>query len=185
MMRFTCNTKWWWALWLWGFEVSLVNSYLLYKNFCDENGWERDYNHYDFIEAVSKAWIDPINYWPTRNCLHLKHTVPTRTVKKRKQCVAINDKTICPSTRSLRCRRDATLQHFPTPVKKKKNPTQCQLHMWAAKNVANSMDTPKPKGARQCVVCCAVCHVHLCVNCYEIFHRVDHLGNVLHEILKE
>mmetsp|Transcript_23196 Transcript_23196/g.47400 ORF Transcript_23196/g.47400 Transcript_23196/m.47400 type:complete len:93 (-) Transcript_23196:469-747(-) len=30
MMRFSRNNKWWWALWLWGCEVCLVNAYMMY-----------------------------------------------------------------------------------------------------------------------------------------------------------
>ncbi len=81
MMGFTCNTKWWWALWLLAFEVLLVNSYLLYKHDCKEHQLSVNYNHYESIEAASEAWIDPINYWPTFNCLHLRHLKPAALIR--------------------------------------------------------------------------------------------------------
>jgi hypothetical protein len=27
----TCTCKWWWAIWLWGVQVMLVNAYVMYK----------------------------------------------------------------------------------------------------------------------------------------------------------
>jgi len=29
--RWRCKRKWWWAIWMWGVQVFLVNAYMLYK----------------------------------------------------------------------------------------------------------------------------------------------------------
>jgi len=166
MMRFSRNNKWWWALWLWGYEVCLVNAYMMYCRYHQIYNLSLKYNHYTFIEATAKAYIDPLNCWPTRNRLHLKMiekrlACPPRAIEKRQRCTQFTDRTLCPVTGTLRCRRDETLCHFPKPVPKKKNPTQCQLHMWAFKSTARGKceEEKKPRGARSRVSCCSVCQV--------------------------
>ena len=93
MMNFTCNTKWWWELWLWWFEVSLVNSYKMYQQHHEDQGWPVEFTHYEFIKAVAHAWIDPVNCWPTRNHTTLK--LLEKKLKRRKlemegRCLQIN-----------------------------------------------------------------------------------------------
>ena len=39
IMRFQRNNKWWWALWLWGLEVMIVNAYCMYKRYCELMGF--------------------------------------------------------------------------------------------------------------------------------------------------
>jgi hypothetical protein len=38
IMHFQRNNKWWGALFLWGYEVSLVNSYVSMKQYCELKG---------------------------------------------------------------------------------------------------------------------------------------------------
>jgi hypothetical protein len=38
IMRFQRNVKWWWVLFLWGYEASLANSYLMYNRYCELKG---------------------------------------------------------------------------------------------------------------------------------------------------
>ncbi len=61
MMRFSCNFKWWWALWLWDFEAFIVNEYMMYNCYQGENDLSVEYNHYEFVGSVVTAQIDPIN----------------------------------------------------------------------------------------------------------------------------
>ncbi len=52
MMKNTWNMKWWWAFWLWGFEVSLVNLYCTYFCYHGMMGIDPNYNHYESMNAV-------------------------------------------------------------------------------------------------------------------------------------
>ncbi len=131
LMQFCRNVKWWWALWLWGFEVSLVNAYMLYRRYHDKLLIKTKYNHYKFIEMCAKAYIDPVNHWPTRNRLHIRQIVNNSLKEERQRCVRLTSNLLCHLYGMLKCRRDMSLSHFPQPSQKKKNPTQCQLHMWA------------------------------------------------------
>ena len=135
MMRFTCNTKWWWALWLWGFEVSLVNSYKMYQRHHKDQGWPVEFTHYKFIEAVAHAWIDPINCWPTRNRTTLK--LLEKKLKRRKlelegRCRQITTESLSKEGQ-YHGRLDTLLNHFPLATNKSEHPTQCQMQMIAGK----------------------------------------------------
>ncbi len=48
----------------------------------------------------------------------------------------------------------------------------------------NREEDKKPRGACSRVSCCSVCQVHLCIDCFDIFHRVDHLSHAIDQILK-
>ncbi len=189
MMRNTRNMKWRWTLWLWRFEVSLVNSYHIYFCYHRMMGIDPDYNHYEFMNAVDMGWIDPVNHWHTPNRLHLElikkvSPINTRGVKHTWQCKIITTKTICPDTGSLCCRLNSTLNHLPQPVDKNKN-TQCQLHMWAARadNPKFDANTTNPAGAQACVMHCPTCHVHLCMECFSLFHEEEFLLTCIDRIL--
>ncbi len=178
-------------LWLGGFEVCVVNAWMMYQQYHEDGNLEMVYNHYNFVKAASKVYINPINFWPTQHCLHLKYIEcnkpkPLWQLKDTKQCVPITDKSLFLETGSLRCHHDLKAVHFPNPVKRKKNPTSCQLHMWAFKKcmARGSATNNKLKGACSWVSRCSICHVHLCMDCFEIFHKVVHLANVVDEILK-
>ena len=190
LMRFSRNQKWWWALWLWGLEVSKVNAYMMYRRYHELRGLTPEYSHFEFQEAIGKAWIDPINNWPTRNRMHLSHierACPTRKIEDFKRCFAITEKALDLKTGKLRCRLDSTLTHFPEYVNvQRKHPTQCQLHMWAFRihgKKSNSKEQNKPKGSRARVFHCSACNVHLCGKCFNIFHKIDNLFLCIDDIL--
>ncbi len=82
IMRFQRNIKWWWALFLWGYEVSLVNSYVSYKRYCKLKGVPVNWTHHDWNEAIGYAHVDPDEYWPRRK-------LPPKSVPK------ANAKSIC------------------------------------------------------------------------------------------
>ena len=66
IMRFQRNNKWWWALFLWGYEVSMVNSYVCMKRYCKLKGVPVPWTHHDWNEALGSAHLDPIEDWPRR-----------------------------------------------------------------------------------------------------------------------
>lgn len=100
MMRFSHNNKWWWVFWLWGFEVSVVNAYMMYWHWHEGNDFVLEYNHYGFVEASAKAWNYPINYWPNWHCLHLQNIMSNKSpaIKQNegKRFSPITDKSLCP-----------------------------------------------------------------------------------------
>jgi hypothetical protein len=64
IMQFQRNNKWWWALFLWGYEVSLVNSYVSYKRYCELKGVPVKWTHHDWNEAIAYAHVNPEENWP-------------------------------------------------------------------------------------------------------------------------
>ena len=61
--------KWWFAIFLWIFECSLTNSYVLYRKFNDKHGRRMPQNHYEFIQDISLAWLKPSQYWPKKKSI--------------------------------------------------------------------------------------------------------------------
>ncbi len=100
MMSKSKNNKWWWALFLWGFEVSLVNAFHMYSCYHENFLITLKHSHYDFVEAVAQAWIDPINYQPTCHRLHLalidKNSNKLRLSEEKQWCMSFTDKSLCP-----------------------------------------------------------------------------------------
>ena len=66
LMRMQRNQKWWWSLWMWAIEVSLVNSYMMMRRYCELKGVPMPWKHHDFNEAVGYALISPESDWPRR-----------------------------------------------------------------------------------------------------------------------
>jgi hypothetical protein len=61
----------------------------------------------------------------------------------------------------LQCRLDTTLSHLPS--RKRGNRPQCGLHAWTATRMQSD------------ILYCRSCNIHLCVDCYEIFHTRSNL----------
>ena len=51
LQRMHRNQKWWWALWMWAMEVSLVNAYMMYRLYCELKGVGQEYDHHEFNET--------------------------------------------------------------------------------------------------------------------------------------
>ena len=60
----TCR-KWWFSIFLWGLDVSMVNAYLLYKSWMEMHK-SSPISHYRFRERIAEAWMDSDNYWKER-----------------------------------------------------------------------------------------------------------------------
>ena len=73
---------------------------------------------------------------------------------------------------SLCCRLDHSLDHFCEPPLEKN--VYCGLHNWATKKVTT-------KG----LAFCPSCEVHLCVDCYSIFHRFPNLKGMKTKLKNE
>ncbi len=66
IMHFQRNNKWWWALFLWGYEVLLVSSYVSLKRYCELKGVPVPWTHHNWNEAIGYVHLDPIEYRPRR-----------------------------------------------------------------------------------------------------------------------
>ncbi len=137
LMRFQQNMKWWWALWLWGIEVSLVNAFMMYRQFHELKGSPMKYDHYHFHEACGLAYVEPETMWPSRhsNSKTKVNTPPPPPSKKAKHTTEISSRSpkittaaLCPDTGSLKSRLDLTHSHLPVLVQGKQGNPICQLH---------------------------------------------------------
>ncbi|MFM8621986.1 MAG: hypothetical protein ACKOB3_01190, partial [Holophagaceae bacterium] len=176
IMRFQRNIKWWWALFLWGYEVSLVNSYISYKRYCELKGVPVTWTHHDWNEAIGYAHVDPNEYWPQRKS-------PPKSVPKanaKSICHRFDSQALSPTRGWLR-NRLAPLTHMPIMASKDH---VCQLHRWAFREFnPNEPDHVKPKGSRAQVMKCRECNVHLCLPCFEIYHTQERLRPMIPTIL--
>ena len=170
------NRKWWWSIWWWGFQLLLTNSFILYKKFHFLHGSKADVTHHDFIKQICLAWIDKQQYWPkleeSRARTVEEDNVKTRA-KKRLQidatsnsssttvCTTINDKTLHPVHGRLSLRLNYSVQHYPEISKAKSS--RCALHRWARNRQGAAVMAN--------VVVCSVCRVHLCIHCFNLFHK--------------
>jgi len=64
--RFQRNQNWWRALFIWGYEVSMVNLYICMKRYCELKGVPVLWTHHDWNEAIGYAHLDPEEDWPKR-----------------------------------------------------------------------------------------------------------------------
>ena len=97
----------------------------------------------------------------------------------------MNSKSLSPTRGRLKLRLDTTLPHMP--LKTDNENATCQLHRWAWKEV-HPLDKAegvniKPPGSRAHVMKCETCKVHLCLGCWEIYHRSHSLKMRVFDIL--
>ncbi len=138
-MRLQRNYKWWWALWQWAFEVSIVNAYVMMRRYCVLKGVSPPWNHHDFNEAIGKVLFDPDHHWPTHFKLHfnnLSHqsssdTDTSSSSSRSKRSVKMTDGALDSKKGSLRLRLHSVLPHMCVPVENTASHAICQLHRWA------------------------------------------------------
>jgi hypothetical protein len=180
-MRFQRNNKWWWALFLWGYEVSMVNSYVSYKRYCELKGVPVQWSHHDWNEAIGYAHLDPDEDWPTKKSPPETPTSSAASASK-KRAPKIDSKALSPTRGRMKVRLDTNVNHMPVVPRGPPRANVCQLHRWADKEFNPSTDdktgrkkNTKPAGARTGVMRCTVCNVNLCIPCWEIFHTKERI----------
>jgi hypothetical protein len=67
MDHWSRKQKWWWAIYMWGMGVMLVNSYVCYKSYHLENGTAKKkiLSQFEFRRSIALAWMKPDEYWQT------------------------------------------------------------------------------------------------------------------------
>ena len=193
LQRMQRNQKWWWALWMWALEVSLVNAYMMLRRYCELKGVRMPYSHHDFNEKVGYALLNPDKEWPRRKSPTKSATqTPMRSTRAPKQFIRapkFNLNALSPNKGRLNRRLDNSLTHMPVPPPGKKENHVCQLHRWAhaekypkKKGDENKTNTIPP-GARVSVLNCKACGVILCLECFEMYHTVERLDTKIDSIL--
>jgi hypothetical protein len=175
LMRFQRNNKWWWALFLWAYEVSMVNSYVAMKRYCELKGVPMKWTHHDWHEAIGYAHLDPQEEWlqrkspgktPTTN--DDRGAAATSEVKRRNS--RIDTAALSPVRGRMNTRLDHTnFQHVPIPTAGR---GVCQLHRWAANMAGGDKEkNKKPAGSRKNnVAFCEACQVNICIPCWKLYH---------------
>ena len=193
------NRKWWWAIWFWALGVLLTNAYIVYLKVNEKEGIPKSQllSQHDFREMIAISWINPKYYE-----MYLKHkrfggakkiivspvdcngnaynrgeySEDTATVSslsfsgdssfsssnKPSPSTPVTDNTLEPLTGKLACRLVHDRDHFP--LLKRGNEVKCQLHRWG-----NGSFVQKD------VIRCPTCNVHLCTECYRLFHLERYL----------
>jgi len=182
--RWVRNRKWWWSLLFWSTGVLLTNAYKLYLRLCEEDDVVPRYKEqYQFRKAIAEYWINPdLVEKEARKApeaprgkkrdfgsISLKSVgspLSPITGASPSSCAELNrSPQITDSSLdecgSLRIRLDTSQDHLCERASKK---TRCGLHWWAA-NIRK--ESP--------IVRCPTCDVHLCVDCYGMFHRTPKL----------
>ena len=169
------NRKWWWSMFFWIFEGMLTNSYVLYRKYFEIHDIKQPLNHYEYIRAISLAWLDQEHYWPQKktsisssstssqssdsSVISRLRSTHTPAVTK---SVAFTDKSLDSYSGALRCRVDKHYAHLPVRGDKKVN--TCQLCYWKNRSRVRAQ-----------VVKCSYCQIHICIDCFKPFHEVANL----------
>ena len=187
------NRKWWWALFMWGFGVLLVNTYIIYKTahifiWCTD---KKDImSQYEFRKSVALSFIlnDDKKSRTSRTESTTTKSVSSCSTSKKSLSVAesrgrrgnqqdnlhskrkakrFNDKTLNPMTGSLSDRLNPVYNHLPeNNVAEQRNKSlRCQLHRWTDRNIEYKNN----------VMVCTHCNVSLCLHCYKAFHTIKHV----------
>ena len=84
----------------------------------------------------------------------------------KKRATPVTDITLCPRTGVLRDRlRVQRGVHMPLPSDSRE--AQCAMHRWATKEKKRSQ-----------ILKCATCQIHLCSECYKLFHTVEEVAQL-------
>jgi hypothetical protein len=181
----TRTRKWWWAIWLWGIQLSLVNAFVMYRS-AHLYIWKKKesslLSHYDFQKMVALHLLNPEKFpLDSREKTKRKATeiydAPSLRSEKNStstRAAAVNDKALDPDDGELRVRLSAKYFHCPTRPKAK-DPS-CQLHRWASNDPSH-----KNRGG---ILCCDCCNVNLCIECFDLFHKINDVKRLKSEVLK-
>ena len=181
----TRTRKWWWAIWLWGVQVTLVNAYVMYKTahiYIWKSKESSIMTHYSFQKMVALHLINPENF-PLDGRENLKRKSNDDDVRSMrstasntssKRAPTINDKTLDPDQGELRIR--LSTKYFHCPVRPKAKDPSCQLHRWASNNPAH-----KTRGG---IICCDCCNVNLCLDCFDLYHSINDVERLRSEVIK-
>ena len=132
IMRLQRNNKWWWALWLWGYKVIIVNLCCMCLHFCILSGVKMPWTHHDWNEAITYAHINPDKEWRDRKSPTKLPVVSTGTDYSTdigKRCPKFDSAALLPTRGGLNCLLNhEMMNHMPIPPPGSKDNHVCQLH---------------------------------------------------------
>lgn len=197
--HFMRKRKWWWSFWMWTMGMLLTNAFILHQQFHELHKSKPKYNHYQFVCRIAKAWLQP-----EEHCFSKKRTVNRKrnqddqdyddsttvtamstlvTGRSRRSTASASDMTAIATlaepiikkrkagfsdstiNTKFRNRLSNDVPHWPVPTTTVTQ-SRCQLHTWAT-----NAKIRKKSG----VVRCESCDVHLCIDCFKIFHATKDL----------
>ena len=169
------NFKWWHALFWWGFQTMMTNSYIVYKSVMIEAG--RSYlTHYDYQNSIGLAWLDAKKFSKSTNTrndedssfstLSKSSRGTTISSSEGKKGKYLTNHSLHPTSGALcdRLVKMLVTGHCRSQKRKNGGKAPCQLCRWAGgRNVRSTTD----------VAICEFCGVCLCLDgCYKTFHKV-------------
>jgi hypothetical protein len=160
------NRKWWWAIMFWAFGTLLTNAYVVYIKVNIAEGVDRKQllSHYEFRKQIALNWLDS-SYEPTTNEIQKTSMFSSPSSVSTITTASSRANWCTDSSLSengvLQCRLDTTLSHLPS--RKKGNRPQCGLHAWTGTRMQSD------------IMYCQSCNIHLCLDCYDIFHTRSNL----------
>jgi len=183
----TRTQKWWWAIWLLGVQVMLVNAYVMYKTahlYIWKSKEESSImTHYNFQMMVALHLINPEKF-PLDSRQHCKRkrnkNNDTRSLRSAithassNRAPTINEKALDPHQGDIRVR--LSTKYFHCPIRPKAKDPSCQLHQWASSDLVH-----KTRGR---ILCCDCCNVNLCLECFDLYHKVSDVDRLRSEVVK-
>ncbi len=181
--RFQQYEKWWWALFIWGFEVSLTNAYMM-RRYCELKCVHVPYSHHDFKEKYKLAYLDPKKHWPHRKSPPLLSLMSAKTPRrniKQQGCWAprFYKTALCQDDGWIKKQLDNALNHISTIPAGKKGKANSQLCWWDSREKTDQNAIP-PVG-RQHAMLRKEYRVNIC--CWEIFHSEPNINENISDIL--
>ena len=180
-----CKRKWWWAIWMWGVQVLLVNAFILYKTlhlFIWKREKKQVLSQYEFHCQVVLEWLcsseekeDSSTGDESNHKWKCNEASTSSSSKKGKR---VNDATLDPISGDLCIHLDNDF-HYPI-VPDTKNKPCCSLCQWAQPNGNNRNEWVR--GAS--VTSCDKCNVCLCVSCFKPFHMLPDVKTLKSQIAK-
>lgn len=195
---FLRQRKWWWSVFMWGLDVAIVNSYILYKTYHQMHNLEY-ISHYRFREQLFLAWMDSDQYWPTRYSTRKRFKKASASVEGSAMKRGKQESSASLSSLSTRMTRSSTSSLVPNSGGKKHCTTltlgNLESGLFGKRLILNEVCTHFPlpvrskhsecqlhkmfnKRTRKQVMLCPDCNLTLCILCFKPFHTVDDLNKI-------
>jgi hypothetical protein len=176
--------KWWWSFWFWGIQVSLVNSYLLYKT-AHLYIWKKDpktiISQYEFRYQIVLAWYGLLSNETaegSKKRAFVDDTTSTSTPAATlffKKAKKVTDKALDPISGSLKARLNSDYHYIQQSDAK--DPV-CSVCRWAHGD-------PSLRVRGRIVGSCDKCLVNVCLGCFKPFHTIGNVNKLKSEVLRK